>query len=109
MAHAQQADPRSSVLLPALVAAAVSILISVSGVFISTQLMGSTANRPTATGASAQLAAAVDNGRIWEMQRQQQSVDAIRLERARAILFSPERTQGNMEWTLRYWETSSDR
>jgi hypothetical protein len=94
MAQLPHADRRTTVLLPALVAAAVSAVITVSGVFL---LGAPRVSLGPAAPVISQHQAAVQSGRIWQAQREQQSIHTIRFNRMRAAA-----VQSGIDWELRY-------
>ena len=94
----QQADRRANVLTAALVAAAVSGTITISGILVAGQL--GTAPAPLAAPAVVGSAAErlIGAERAWEEPRRQQSVDWIRRERMLE--------QYGVEWQARYEQTN---
>ena len=76
-------------------AAAVSIVITVSSVLVIGQL-GLVTGQPALD--TPNRAAATQSGRTWEAQRAQQSLSGIRLERMRAYQKSPTFSEAGREW-----------
>jgi hypothetical protein len=94
MTQYQHADRRTTVLMPALVAAAVSAVITSAGVLYVAQ--PTTPTNPQSAPIS-RTAGAVAAGILWEAQRDQQSVSGLRRARAYEAML-----QAGAEWQLRY-------
>ncbi len=107
MTQMQHTSPRTTVLMPALVAAAVSATITVTGVFFIAQ-----PGTPSVGQAEApkivNTNAAVDSGITWQAQREQQSVDGLRIQRAKAYAASQALAQAGVDWQHRHEQQSVD-
>lgn len=104
MTQLAQAERRTTVLMSTLAAAAVSIAITTTGLFVVTQVGQPAApGGGTAAGVTrdARLAQGLQAGQAWEAQRRQQSPFDIHRQ---SVL-----TQAGIEWQLRYEQTNPNR
>lgn len=97
MTQLQQVERRTTVLTSAVVAAVISVVITLSGLLLIPALTGVTTSVTDSPNA-ASLDRAVDAGRAWERQRQVESAEHYNGVHAAE--------RAGLEWQLRYEQTN---